>query len=128
MSSSEESVELEAEMTNLTVELLSLSQDLITAKLRLEAAAKTGWILLAKARYVRGGGGLDISQVPSTEGDRQMVAGVRVNTKECLQVGKRSPSVRVVCYYCLITAGQQSEIFPPQPPRARPVSLSASRG
>ena len=86
MSSSEESVELEAEMTNLTVELLSLSQDLITAKLRLEAAAKTGWILLAKARYVSQGGGVTISQVPSTEGDKQMVAGVRIHTKECLQV------------------------------------------
>ena len=92
MTSSEESEELEAEMTNLTVELLSLSQDLITAKLRLEAAAKSGWILLAKARYVSqggGGAGLSISQVPASEGDRQMVAGVRVNTKECLQVQSR---------------------------------------
>ena len=86
MSSSEECEELEAEMTNLTVELLSLSQDLITAKLRLEAAAKTGWILLAKARYVSQGAGLTISQVPGSEGDREMVAGIRIHTKECLQV------------------------------------------
>ena len=83
---SEETSELEAEMTNLTVELLSLSQDLITAKLRLEAAAKTGWILLAKARYVSQGGGVTISQVPGSQGDRQMLAAVRINTKECLQV------------------------------------------
>ena len=90
MTSSEEAEELEGEMTNLTVELLSLSQDLITAKLRLEAAAKTGWILLAKARYVsQAGGGLTISQVPSSQGDRQMVAGVRLNTKECLQVKEK---------------------------------------
>ena len=89
MSLSEETVDLEAEMTNLTVELLSLSQDLVTAKLRLEAAAKSGWILLAKARYVSPGGGVTISQVPSTEGDKQMVAGVRIQTKECLQVQSR---------------------------------------
>ena len=85
-SEAEETSELEAEMTNLTVALLSLSQDLITAKLRLEAAAKTGWILLAKARYVSQGGGVTISQIPSSEGDRQMVAAVRVDTRECLQV------------------------------------------
>ena len=86
MTSAEETSELEAEMTNLTVALLSLSQDLITAKLRLEAAAKTGWILLAKARYVSRGGGMTISQVPSSQGDRKMVAAVRVDSRECLQV------------------------------------------
>ena len=53
---SEEGDELEREMTDLTVQLLSLSQDLITAKLRLQSATRSGWILLAKARYVGGGG------------------------------------------------------------------------
>ena len=102
MSSSEESVELEGEMTNLTVELLSLSQDLITAKLRLEAAAKTGWILMAKARYVSQAGGVNISQVPSSEGDRKMVAGVRIHTKECLQVQiiNYKPPATVVSVVC----------------------------
>ena len=53
---SEEEDDLEREMTDLTVQLLSLSQDLITAKLRLQSATRSGWILLAKARYVGGGG------------------------------------------------------------------------
>ena len=53
---SEEEDDLEKEMTDLTVQLVSLSQDLITAKLRLQSATRSGWILLAKARYVGGGG------------------------------------------------------------------------
>ena len=44
--------ELDRELVTLTVKLLSLSQDLITAKLRLETVTKAGWMALAKARYV----------------------------------------------------------------------------
>ena len=78
--------DLETELSELSLQLLCLSQDLVTAKLRLESAARAGWILLAKARYVSQGGGMTISQVPSSEGDRKMVAAVRVDTRECLQV------------------------------------------
>ena len=85
MSSSNNSEELESELTNLTVSMLSLSQDLITAKLRLESAAKSGWILLAKARYVSPGG-VSLSQVPGSHGEREVVASVRLDTRECLQV------------------------------------------
>ena len=42
--------ELDRELVTLTVKLLSLSQDLITAKLRLETVTKAGWMALAKAR------------------------------------------------------------------------------
>ena len=44
--------ELDRELVMLTVKLLSLSQDLITAKLRLETVTKAGWMALAKARCV----------------------------------------------------------------------------
>ena len=42
--------ELDQELVTLTVKLLSLSQELITAKLRLETITKAGWMALAKAR------------------------------------------------------------------------------
>ena len=44
--------ELDRELVTLTVKLLSLSQDLITAKLRLETVTKAGWMALAEARCV----------------------------------------------------------------------------
>ena len=44
--------ELDRELVTLTVKLLSLSQDLITTKLRLETVTKAGWMALAKARCV----------------------------------------------------------------------------
>ena len=44
--------ELDRELVTLTVKLLSLSQELITAKLRLETVTKAGWMALAKARCV----------------------------------------------------------------------------
>ena len=44
--------ELDRELVTLTVKLLSLSQELITAKLRLETVTKSGWMALAKARCV----------------------------------------------------------------------------
>ena len=47
----ESASELDRELTELTVRLLSLGQDLVTAKLRLEAAARAGWIAMARARY-----------------------------------------------------------------------------
>ena len=78
--------DLETELSELSLHLLSLSQDLVTAKLRLESAARAGWILLAKARYVRGGVSMD--QVPAGEGETEMVARVRLETRECLQDNK----------------------------------------
>ena len=78
--------DLETELSELSLQLLSLSQDLVTAKLRLESAARAGWILLAKARYVRGGVSMD--QVPAGEGETEMVARVRLETRECLQDNK----------------------------------------
>ena len=42
--------ELDRELVTLTVKLLSLSQELITTKLRLETITKAGWMALAKAR------------------------------------------------------------------------------
>ena len=45
-----DSEELDQELVTLTVKLLSLSQELITAKLRLETITKAGWMALAKAR------------------------------------------------------------------------------
>ena len=54
--------DLHSELTSLAVQLLTLSQDLVTAKLRLETLTKGGWILLAKARYVSHGG-VSITQV-----------------------------------------------------------------
>ena len=44
--------ELDRELVTLTVKLLSLSQELITAKLRLETVTKSGRMALAKARFV----------------------------------------------------------------------------
>ena len=78
--------DLETELSELSLQLLCLSQDLVTAKLRLESAARAGWILLAKARYVRGGVSMD--QVPAGEGETEMVARVRLETRECLQDNK----------------------------------------
>ena len=69
---------LEAELTGLTLQLLTLSQDLVTAKLRLETLTKQGWLLLAKARYVSTGG-VSMTQVPTSD----MVARVRVERSEC---------------------------------------------
>ena len=69
---------LETELTGLTLQLLTLGQDLVTAKLRLETLTKQGWLLLAKARYVSTGG-VSVTQVPTTD----MVASVRVERSEC---------------------------------------------
>ena len=44
--------DLNQELTHLTLQLLSLSQQLVTSKLRLEDVTKTGWMLMAKARFV----------------------------------------------------------------------------
>ena len=44
--------ELDRELVTLTVKLLSLSQDHITAKLRLETVTKMGWMALTEARCV----------------------------------------------------------------------------
>jgi len=77
----------EMEMTSLTIQLLSLTQDLVTAKLRMETAAKSGWILLAKARYVTPGGPSSISklQLPSTDSEKEVIATKRILTEECMQ-------------------------------------------
>eukprot|EP00092_Neocalanus_flemingeri_P032282 GFUD01035099.1.p1 GENE.GFUD01035099.1~~GFUD01035099.1.p1 ORF type:complete len:222 (+),score=91.15 GFUD01035099.1:78-743(+) len=78
---------LEMEMTSLTIQLLSLTQDLVTTKLRMEASAKTGWILLAKARYVSPGGPSSISklQLPSIDSEKEVTATKRILTEECMQ-------------------------------------------
>lgn len=78
---------LEMEMTSLTIQLLSLTQDLVTAKLRMESTAKTGWMLLAKARYVSPGGPSSISrlQLPSSDSDKEVIATKRILTEECMQ-------------------------------------------
>merc|ERR1711942_578157 len=80
---------MELELTSLTLQLLTLTQDLVNAKLRMEDTAKFGWILLAKARYVSPGGPTSISklQLPSEESDKEVVASKRVVTKECIQEG-----------------------------------------
>ena len=44
--------DLNQELTHLTLQLLTLSQQLVTSKLRLEDVTKTGWMLMAKARFV----------------------------------------------------------------------------
>merc|ERR1711942_85828 len=78
---------MELELTSLTIQLLSLTQDLVNAKLRMETTAKSGWILLAKARYVSPGGPTSISrlQLPTEESDKDVVAIKRVHTEECIQ-------------------------------------------
>ena len=75
--------DLNQELTHLTLQLLSLSQQLVTSKLRLEDVTKTGWMLMAKARFVSpaGGGCISMTQVP---GDN-LEAGVRVEARECVQ-------------------------------------------
>jgi len=80
---------MEMELTSLTLQLLTLTQDLVNAKLRMEDTAKSGWILLAKARYVSPGGPTSISklQLPSEESDKEVVASKRVITEECIQEG-----------------------------------------
>ena len=78
---------MEAELTSLTIQLQSLSQDLVNTKLRMESTAKTGWLLLAKARYVSPGGPTSISmlQLPSADSEKEVVASKRVLTEECIQ-------------------------------------------
>jgi len=78
---------MEAELTSLTIQLLSLSQDLVNTKLRMESTAKTGWILLAKARYISPGGPTSISmlQLPSGDSEKEVLASKRVLTEECMQ-------------------------------------------
>jgi len=78
---------LEVELVGLAVHLVSLTQDLVTAKLKLEVAAKTGWIHLAKARYVSPGGPNSISklQLPSSDSEKEVEASVKVLSKECIQ-------------------------------------------
>ena len=60
--------DLNDELLQLTLQLMTLSQDLVTNKLKLENMAKTGWIMMAKARYVSPGGvaSISINQVSSS--------------------------------------------------------------
>ena len=53
--------DLNDDLLQLTIQLMTLSQDLVTNKLKLENMAKTGWIMMAKARYVSPGGAASIS-------------------------------------------------------------------
>merc|ERR1719310_1222101 len=78
---------LESELTDLTIQLFSLTQDMVNTKLKLELAAKSGWILLAKARYVSPGGPTSISrlQLPSAESEKDVIAKRRIKTEECMQ-------------------------------------------
>merc|ERR1712179_636874 len=61
------------------------------AKLKMEDNAKSGWILMAKARYVSPGGPTSISklQLPSEESDKEVVASKKVITEECIQEGTK---------------------------------------
>jgi len=82
---------MDLELTSLTLQLLTLAQDLVNAKLKMEDNAKSGWILMAKARYVSPGGPTSISklQLPSEESDKEVVASKKVITEECIQEGTK---------------------------------------
>ena len=69
-------------MMELTVQLLTLSQNLINAKLKLENVSKNGWIMMAKTRYVNGGvSSVSMAQVPSDD----IVPTIRLHSRECAQ-------------------------------------------
>jgi len=73
---------LETDLTKLTVQLLSLSQDLISTKLKLENVSKNGWIMMAKTRYVNGGvSSVSVNQVPNDD----IVSTIRLHSTECTQ-------------------------------------------
>ena len=73
---------LDNEMMELTVQLLTLSQNLINAKLKLENVSKNGWIMMAKTRYVSGGvSSVSMAQVPSDD----IVPTIRLHSRECAQ-------------------------------------------
>ena len=73
---------LDNEMMELTVQLLTLSQNLINAKLKLENVSKNGWIMMAKTRYVNGGvSSVSMAQVPSDD----IVPTIRLHSRECAQ-------------------------------------------
>jgi len=74
-----------AEMVGLVVQLVSLTQDLVEAKLRLEAVSKAGWLELAEARKSTGSRSVSRLQLPSTEGEREVEAVRRVVRAECKQ-------------------------------------------
>ena len=79
-----------AEMVGLVVQLVSLTQDLVEAKLRLEAVnkemvafieglrtdvdqvSKAGWLELAEARKSSGSRSVSRLQLPSSEGEREV--------------------------------------------------------
>jgi len=77
-----EETSLQNDLTQLTVQLLTLSQDLINAKLKLENVSKNGWIMMSKSRYVSGGvSSVSMCQVPCDD----IVPTVRLHSRECAQ-------------------------------------------
>jgi len=72
------------ELNSLVLQLVALSQDLVTAKLRLESGAKSGWLQMAQARYKGGLGPGAISSLQLPSGDQEVLAEKRVNRDECV--------------------------------------------
>jgi len=79
--------EIVSELDSLVLQMLVLTQDLVTAKLNLESAAKNGWFQLAQARHKSGLGhtGLGRLQLPSEDGEKEVTARVTLEREECLK-------------------------------------------
>ncbi len=74
-----------SELDHLSLRVLELSQDLITAKLQLEQYSREGFVLLAKARYSMGSSAVSIVQVPHQDNDESFDAAFKVADEECVR-------------------------------------------
>eukprot|EP00088_Acartia_fossae_P040861 TRINITY_DN4259_c1_g1_i2.p1 TRINITY_DN4259_c1_g1~~TRINITY_DN4259_c1_g1_i2.p1 ORF type:complete len:244 (-),score=56.04 TRINITY_DN4259_c1_g1_i2:181-879(-) len=84
--------DLDEELSDLTVDLLILAQDLVEAKVKLEEVSKNGWMDMAKARYIMGSTAISTLQLPKPEEDSDtgIEPSATVSKQECLRDGSKN--------------------------------------
>jgi len=83
----EDAARVEEELADLAVDLLLLSQELINTKIKLESMCKSGWMEMAKARYVMGPNSVSALQLPSADQEKPVIAAVTVSNSPCARSG-----------------------------------------
>lgn len=108
---------IHSELDHLSLRTLELSQELVSAKLRLENVMKEGFFLLAKARYSIGVRGVSAMQLPS--GKEPFKANVKITSDECVRTDS---GVRFS--YCKIAKDDQEVRWDTSLAHSRKIQLS----
>ncbi|XP_023321466.1 coiled-coil domain-containing protein 115 isoform X2 [Eurytemora carolleeae] len=76
---------IDSELSDLALDLILLSQELVNTKLKLEHLTKSGWMEMAKARYILGPASVSAIQLPSAEQEKPVLASKQIFRSECLR-------------------------------------------